>query len=181
MGLRALRRGLGLRRELALGLGHFHQRDASARLLDRGLRALGGADARDFEGLVDLAGEDDLGAFGVGGDEARLLEAVEVDRLALHLGEVARAHLRRLGDRRGEEAALRQPALQRHLAALEADLVVAPRARFLALVAAPRGLAEARADAAADAPSRLARARPGLDVVQFHGFSPRPSPGSSPG
>ena len=49
------------------------------------------------------------------------------------------------------EAALRQAALQRHLAAFEADLVEAARARLLALVAAAGGLAQAGADAAADA------------------------------
>ena len=41
------------------------------------------------------------------------------------------------------EAALGQAALQRHLAAFEADLVVAAGTRLLALVAAARGLAQA--------------------------------------
>ena len=49
------------------------------------------------------------------------------------------------------EAALGQAPLQRHLAAFEADLVIATRTGLLALVAATCGLAQTRADAAADA------------------------------
>ena len=146
------------------GFGDDDGRDAAAGLLDRLLRALGGADAGDREFLLDLAGEDDLGALGAARDEARLLEAGEVDRLGADLGEVARAHFGRLGDGHGEEAALGQAPLQRHLAALEADLVVAAGAGLLALVAASRGLAQARADAAADAAAVLLGARGGLDV-----------------
>src|SRR5204863_3220585 len=87
--------------------------------------------------------------------------------------------------RRRLEAALRQPALQRHLAAFEADLVIAARARLLALVAAARGLAQARADAAADAATRLLGAFSRLDGVQFHVLVPTralraPSPGTRP-
>ena len=59
------------------------------------------------------------------------------------------------------EAALGQAALQRHLAAFEADLVEAAGTRLLTLVAAAGRLAQAAADAAADATSRvLARRRP---------------------
>ena len=76
------------------------------------------------------------------------------------------------------EAALRQPPLQRHLAAFEADLVIAAGARLLALVPAPRGLA-----VAADAPSHAlvlaVRARRRLDLVQPH-IIPRTSPGRTP-
>src|SRR5262249_17205922 len=122
-----------------------------------------------------------LRALGIRRHEARLLQALQVDRVRPHLREVARAHFRRLDDGRREEAALRQAALQRHLAALEADLVEAPGTRLLTLVAAPGRLARARADAAADASAIAARARGGFDRVQFHLFSPRPSPGSSPG
>src|SRR5574337_505768 len=66
------------------------------------------------------------------------------------------------------EAALGQPALQRHLAAFETDLVVAAGARMLALVAAPGGLAQTRPDAAADAPPCLLRARRGRQRIEFH-------------
>src|SRR6185437_2396616 len=90
------------------------------------------------------------------------------DRAALDAREVARAHFRRLGDRHREEAALRQAPLEGHLPALEAHLVVAARARLLALVPAARGLPQARADAAADALARLLRPGGRLDGVQFH-------------
>jgi hypothetical protein len=143
----------GLRRELALALDDLDRRDAAAGLLDRGLRALGGEDAGDLEGLLDLAGEDDLGALGVGRTRPAFFRPSRSIASAPTLREVARAHLGRLGDRGREEAALGQAPLQRHLPALEADLVVAAGARFLALVAAARGLAQARADAA---PTRLA-------------------------
>src|SRR6185503_15480222 len=119
-----------------------------------------------------LAREDDLGARAFRLHEPGLLQAVEVDGLARDAREVARAHFRGLHDEDGEEAALRQAPLQRHLAALEADLVVAAGARALALVAAPRGLAEARAAAAPDALARLVRSGRRLDRVEFHRHSP---------
>ena len=50
--------------------------------------------------------------------------------------------------------------MQRHLAALEADLVKAARTRLLSLVAAPGGLAQPTADAAADALFRVLGSRP---------------------
>ena len=59
--------------------------------------------------------------------------------------QVADAHLGDIVARGRLEAALGQAAMQRHLAALEADLVEAAGARALALVAAARGLAPARA------------------------------------
>src|SRR3546814_20041574 len=65
------------------------------------------------------------------------------------------------------EAALRQPHVERHLAALEAgdrDALTA----LLALLAAPAGLALARADAASDADFPVAGTFVVTDVVQFH-------------
>src|SRR6188508_719224 len=79
---------------------------------------------------VDLAGVDQL-----------------LDRAQVHLGVVL-----------GEdvvEAALRQPHVERHLAAFEA-LHGDARAALLTLLAATRGLAQARTDAAADASAGLA-------------------------
>src|SRR2546423_168973 len=80
------RRLLGrlLRRELRRARHGFDRRDTPARRFDRGLRALGCGDAGDLEHLVDLAREDDLGALRVARDESRLLQAVEIDRLARH-------------------------------------------------------------------------------------------------
>ena len=49
------------------------------------------------------------------------------------------------------KATLGQTTLQRHLTALEADLVETARTGLLAFVAAPCGFAQARTDAAADA------------------------------
>src|SRR5205814_2025836 len=125
-------------------------------------------DARYVEGLLDLAGEDDLGALRIRCDEPGLLQAGEVDRRRAHASEVAGAHFGCLLDGRREEAALGEPALEGHLPAFEADLVIAARARVLALVAAARRLAEARADAASDAPPCLLRACGRLDGVEFH-------------
>src|SRR3546814_9074274 len=82
-----------------------------------------------------------------------------LDRAKVHLGIIL-----------GEdvvEAALRQPHVERHLAALEAgdrDALTA----LLALLAAPAGLALARADAASDADFPVAGNFVVTDVVQFH-------------
>src|SRR6185312_7980975 len=68
------------------------------------------------------------------------------------------------------EAALRQPHVERHLAALEAgDRYTG--ARLGALLAAAGGLAEPGADSAADANARLTRALVIPEIVQFHVFA----------
>src|SRR5437879_222627 len=64
------------------------------------------------------------------------------------------------------EPALRNPALQRHLAALEAEVLLAPGARQLPLVARRGGLAVSGARAAADPLRLLARSLRGLEVRQ---------------
>src|SRR5262249_54464918 len=74
-------------------------------------------------------------------------------------------------ERRVAKAALGQPAMQRHLAALEA-LDAHAGTRGLALAAAPAGLARAGADAAADAAALLARARAVGELVKLHRCSP---------
>src|SRR5690606_26023912 len=61
-----------------------------------------------------------------------------------------------------------QTALQRHLAAFEADLVVAALAGALTLHAAAAGLALAGRCTAADAQTRLAAAGSGRECVQTH-------------
>src|SRR5207249_4009163 len=67
------------------------------------------------------------------------------------------------------EAALREPALERHLAAFVAGRAVAARARAPPLVAAAGRLALARAGPAADALGRAPRARGGMEVAEIHG------------
>src|SRR3954467_8093135 len=82
-----------------------------------------------------------------------------LDRAEIHLGIIL-----------GEdvvEAALRQPHVQRHLAALEAGYGHALTAG-LALDATARGLALAGADAAADPHAGLAGAIIVAEFVQFH-------------
>src|SRR2546421_1144631 len=76
-------------------------------------------------------------------------------------------HLVQLELERLVEAALRQPPVQRHLAAFEA-LDAHARASGLALAATSAGLALARADAAADAHAILARSVPVGNLVEFH-------------
>src|SRR6201999_2560920 len=65
------------------------------------------------------------------------------------------------------EAALRQPAMQRHLAAFKA-LDAHARTRGLALAAAARSLALAGTDATADAHALLARAGVVGDIAELH-------------
>src|SRR5437762_3291504 len=86
------------------------------------------------------------------------------------------------------EAALRQPALERHLAALVAGRAVAPRARAPPLVATAGRLALARAGPAADALRLTLRAGGGMEVAEIHGLpiarahalTPPPPPGAPP-
>jgi hypothetical protein len=60
-----------------------------------------------------------------------------------------------------------------HLATLETDLVEAAGTGLLAFVAATTGLAQAGADATADALAGVLAARSGLDGVQLHVKPPR--------
>ena len=74
---------------------------------------------------VELAGEDHLRGQRALRDDARRLQSSQIDvgdRKALQL---ARAHFGDVFARGRMEAALRQPAMQRHLPALEADFMEA--------------------------------------------------------
>src|SRR5262249_32271154 len=118
-------------------------------------------------------GEHGAGDVGLGIEPAgvdRGLQAAEIDDLELAPEQIL-------------EAALGQPAVQRHLAALEA-LDGDAGARLLALDAAARGLAQTRADAASEALLAAPRPRIVADLVQPHrrllrgpwGPTPRPAP-----
>src|SRR6185295_9127255 len=80
------------------------------------------------------------------------------------------------------EAHLRHAALDRHLAAFEADLVVAALARALPLHATAAGLALAGGGTATHAPMHLAGAGGGFHVIETHGhtITPEPSAGAWP-
>src|SRR6185503_3042185 len=69
------------------------------------------------------------------------------------------------------EADLRQAPLQGHLAAFEADLVVAALARALTLHATAAGLALAGGSAASDAESDLLAAGSRRNIVESHSSS----------
>src|SRR5215203_93969 len=87
----------------------------------------------------------------------RLLDGADV-----HFGIVARENV--------VEAALRQPHVEGHLAALEA-IDRHARARLGALLAPAGGLAEAGTDSASDTHAALPRTHVVLDLVQFHNFA----------
>src|SRR6185295_13738832 len=96
-------------------------------------------------------------------DHALRIERLGVDRLL----DRADVHLGIIPGEDVVEAALRDPHVERHLAALEAEDRDAGAA-LLALLAAAGGLADAGADATADADAALAGALIVADVVQFH-------------
>src|SRR4051794_27360620 len=99
-------------------------------------------------------------------ERALNIELARIDRLLdgadVHFGIIAREDV--------VEAALREPHVKRHLAALEARDRHA-RARLGALLAATGGLALAGTDAAADAHAALARALIVSEFVEFHGLA----------
>src|SRR3990172_2345505 len=104
------------------------------------------------------------------GDNAGLLQRLEVDAFGWHSLQIRQAHFRGIAARRRNKAALWQAPLQRHLAALESDFVETAGARSLSLVSAARSLAQSRSDAAPDAAARSFRSGSGFDRVQLHGF-----------
>src|SRR5438094_203702 len=132
-----------------LGRGHLPLH-LPARRFDLGPRRCRQGDAPDGVGPVGLAGGEQLDRIaqpahqprrvqrlGVELGDGELLELVQVPRLGLRLVRVG-------------EPALGEPAVHRHLAALEARIGPAAGAGLVSLVPLPRGLAEAGARAAAE-------------------------------
>src|SRR5690606_33419637 len=101
-------------------------------------------------------------------NHARRLQREQVDLGGFEPFEIGQAHLGDVVARHRREAALGQSALQRHLAAFEAQLVEAARTRLLTLVAATGGLAQPRADSATDALSGRSAAGRRLQFIQLH-------------
>src|SRR5262249_8591389 len=125
----------------------WRQFDAAARRLDCRAGPLGNEQALHGDFALDLASEDHLGPAGRRRHHPGGLERREVDGFRAQPVQVGQTDLRSIFPQ-GDESMLREPALQRHLSALEADLVVSARTRLLALVAAPRRLAMATESAA---------------------------------
>src|ERR1700751_5547380 len=130
---------------------------------DRGLRAGGHADALALHCALDPSLLDVLCPHRARADQTGRLERVEIDHIGFQRAELVEQHLGRIARHLRAEADFRQTPLHRHLAAFEARLDLAlAGARVLALVTAARGLAEAGADAAADAHAHFARALGGV-------------------
>ena len=150
------------------------QLDRTAGLLHRLARALG--HASDLEGQLglELALAEQPDAVLAAASKACGLQRVVVERaLDIELAGIDRlldgadVHLGIILGEDVVEAALRHPHVEWHLAALKAVDRHA-RARLGALLAATGGLAETRADAAADTDAALARALVVLEFVEFH-------------
>src|ERR1044071_2870001 len=163
--------GAGLLGDGHEGVGLVVRRDdvdGAARGFDLLARALREAVRRDGERLRALAGpEHDDVALALG-DDAALVHRLGRDGVARREAVLKRGErdldpllLEDVG-----EAALGEPPLQGHLAALEADLARVARARLLTLVAAPGRLAEPGARAPPDALLLVRRARGRLQIVQ---------------
>src|SRR5436190_5210456 len=151
--------------------------DRAPSLLDRLARALRHAGDLEVELGLQFALAEQADAVLAAASEAGGLERAMVERaLDVELAGIDRLLDRadvHLGIVAGEdvvEAALRQPHVERHLAALEAGDRHA-RARLGALLAATGGLAEPRADAAADADPALTGTLVVTKFVEFHGLA----------
>src|SRR5262245_28985725 len=105
----------------------------------------------------------------------RGLHGGHVGRLTRELRELVHAELGLVVTRRRDEAYLRQPALQRHLAAFEADLVIAARTSTLAFDAAAARLTEPGAAATAAPLVVETAALRRVEIVQAHLKPPRPA------
>src|SRR5581483_2195474 len=184
----ALAKGSGGLLVAGRGLGRRENNNRAARLFNRRPRRLRGAPDRKRNLDLDLARAQQPHAILFSAQHASLDQGSSIDRgrgieLAgidgcLHVAEIDL--VQPLRERGVLEAALGQPAMQRHLAALEA-LDAHARTRSLTLAAAAAGLAAARADATTDAVALLARARPVGDLVELHivltrSFPFRPAP-----
>src|SRR5690606_27776025 len=143
----------------------LNQRTAGS--FDCGARTGRGAQALERDLAAQLAGLDDLGVAHVLADDAGLLEDLDVDFVDGQGLKVGQANFGAQHLAAGSETALGQAAIQRHLAAFEADFMEAAGTRLLALVAATRGLAQAGTDSAADATLGVLAAGSRLQCVQL--------------
>src|SRR3954468_8325860 len=128
--------------------------------------------------LGELAVAEHLDAVVLALDETGLAKGRLIDRGAV----VEALEVREVHDRVDlledvGEAALRQTAVQRHLAAFESAHAREAGAGLLSLFTASGGLAVARSRAAADALLRVARALFRFEVAEFHDFLRRPGVG----
>src|SRR5262249_31373929 len=147
--------------------------DAAALRLDLRPRRFAHAVGADGERVGDLALAQDFDARALARlDQACADETIGIDdgigreaaqRLEVHDGVVDAAATV------GDEAALRQAAVERHLAALEAAGLAASRAGLVALVPLGRGFSMARSGAAADLLAPLRGARRRAQLVKLHG------------
>src|SRR5207247_2416322 len=157
-------------RRAHLGRQQFHAAAPSFDLL-AGRRADGVH--FDGEGMGHLAVAQDLHSLPIGVlDEPRLDEALGVHhRVGAERGQRLEIddRIRMLATVR-QEAALGDPAVERHLAALEATRLAATRAGVVALAALRCRLAVTRARPAADALSSRLRARRRAQVLKLHGW-----------
>src|SRR3954469_5347952 len=158
-------------------LDELHRAARGLDALARGLRELVGVDRELYR---QLAAAEDLDR-----DVALLGQAGRAQRLEIHRravgearGQVVQVHVLHVGPERLERhrhllvrpAQLAHAHVDRVLAALEARTVLGAGARAVALVAAPGGLAVARAVAAPDALAVALGARRGLEVVEADGL-----------
>src|SRR5882757_977529 len=134
----------------AIGPGDRNLGHRAAGGLDGGTRAGRDPKAPHRDPALDLARAHDPGCLAERGDQPGLLEHGQIDFVGLQALEVSQPDGDHEAPRDRSEATLGKPAMQRHLAALEADLVEAAGTGLLALVAAPRSLAPTAADAAPD-------------------------------
>src|SRR5579884_787581 len=187
--------GSALRRLGAHGRRGDHYLAGAAGGLDLGLRRLGEGVGMHGQRLGQLALGQDLDRDALAGREPLGLHRLERDRGAgveasLEIQQVDRLGVRAEGLERHRllhvrAAQLAHPHVDRVLAALEAGAPLGARARAPALLATARGLARARALAAADPLARAARPGRRLEVVQPDALvrlaHRRPSPSSPPG
>src|ERR1700724_19893 len=144
--------------------------DLAAGGFDRRARALGHRHTLERHRPGQGTGEHHLGALGAERHHTRLEQRRQIHQRAFDLGELGEPHLGAASLHGGAETDLRHAPLQRHLAALEADLVVAALARALPLGAAAAGLALAGGGAAAHAQARALASGSGPECVESHTF-----------
>src|SRR5690606_23943598 len=106
---------------------------------------------------------------------ARRDQHAEIDIARLELVQLVQPDLGHLLAGQRTKAPLGKTPLDRHLAAFEADLVIAARAGLLSLDAAAGGLAQAGALPATDPLAVLRGAFGWMQCVQVHFSSPRPA------
>ncbi|MNE01880.1 hypothetical protein D3C80_943330 [compost metagenome] len=145
--------------------------ELAASCFDGRTRTFGGGDTFQGDRASNVAGQHDFHTLHVLVNHVGILQSLQSDDIAFHLGQFGSAHFSAIHGFQGDEAELRQTAVQRLLAAFEARGNLTAGAGGQTFVATAAGLTKTATDTTARTVLLATGTRRGTQIVQFHGLT----------